>query len=91
MDAARILASRGCRQAEEGDCVERNYTSERGIVWRNDPRLKAPSRYRFTEDSILSFARNIQCATLLVMAKDGIYKKATIGELDAILHVCFLA
>ena len=57
--SARILIDRGM---EEGDG---------GYHWRADPRLRLPSRVRFSEQQVHSFLSRITCPTLLVRATNG--------------------
>jgi pimeloyl-ACP methyl ester carboxylesterase len=58
-DSARILVERGTVSTPDG------------VSWRADPRLRLPSRVRFTEEQVLAFLRRIACPTLLVRARSG--------------------
>lgn len=42
-----------------------------GYRWRSDPRLKVPSLHRFTEEQVIEFIKQIECPTLMLMAKNG--------------------
>ena len=42
-----------------------------GYRWRSDPRLKVPSLHRFTEEQVIEFIKQIQCPSLMLMAKNG--------------------
>ncbi len=59
LPAARRLAERGTRQQADG------------IVWRSDPRLRAPSLMPFTEDQVLAFLQRVSARALLVVAERG--------------------
>lgn len=61
-EAATCLVERGLKQ------VRNQYT------WRTDPRLRTPSRVRFTFEQSVAFLRQITAQTLLIVAKDGIFK-----------------
>ncbi len=53
-------------------------TSEGGVQWRSDRRLRYASRVRFTEDQVLAFLSRIRCPTLLVVATDGLRMPETV-------------
>jgi pimeloyl-ACP methyl ester carboxylesterase len=42
-----------------------------GVQWRWDPRLRATSAVRFTEEQVLAFLGRIACPTLLIRAQRG--------------------
>lgn len=58
-ESAEILCSRGLVEAQGG------------FRWAADPRLRHPSRLRFTEDHVLHFLSRIKAPALLVRANDG--------------------
>lgn len=58
-DAAAVLVRRGTRP-ESG-----------GYVWRADPRLRAPSLFRLSDDHVVAFLERISCPVLLVRATRG--------------------
>lgn len=60
--AARTLVERG------------TYTSDDGVCWRSDPRLRWPSAYRLTEKQVLAFLRAVRAPTQVVVADDGLLK-----------------
>jgi len=59
--SARILASRGC----SGD--------DKNVSWNHDPWVKQPSAFRFTENAIRAFIKNIKCPVMVVCVQDGVY------------------
>jgi pimeloyl-ACP methyl ester carboxylesterase len=65
--SARILASRGCN----GD--------DKNVSWNHDPWVKQPSAFRFTENAIRAFVKNIQCPVLVVCAQNGVYNTPLFG------------
>lgn len=63
--SASLLAARGVVQTEDG----------KGFVWGSDPKLLRPSVQYLTNDSIAAFHRNIRCPTLVLLARDGLFKE----------------
>ncbi|KTT38646.1 alpha/beta hydrolase [Pseudomonas oryzihabitans] len=59
-EAAELLAERGL-MAVPG-----------GYTWRSDPRLRLPSRMRFTPQQAQACVRAVSCPTALVIAADGL-------------------
>lgn len=57
--AAYMLATRGTESVDGG------------LRWRADPRLRVPSRIRFTEAQVLAFIRAIKAPVRLIRARDG--------------------
>lgn len=66
---AQILASRGLRETSEA--VE----GKTGVVWRTDPWLLMPSRLRLTRDLGLAFVRGVEAPALVLVAKDGMFRR----------------
>jgi pimeloyl-ACP methyl ester carboxylesterase len=58
-DVAAVIAARGLR------------TVEGGVAWKSDPRLRHPSRTRYSEDAVLAFLRRITCPVLVVRGSQG--------------------
>ena len=58
-ESARLLVDRGSE------------TSDGGIRFTHDPRLKTRSRLRFTENQVLAFLSAISCPVLAVRARQG--------------------
>ncbi|TDP00030.1 alpha/beta fold hydrolase [Marinomonas balearica] len=59
--SARILVKRGAIQ-KEGEWY-----------WRHDSKLAFPSPYRMDEESVASFAHEVKCPTLALLANEGLY------------------
>jgi pimeloyl-ACP methyl ester carboxylesterase len=57
--AAAVIAARGLEEVEGG------------VSWKSDPRLRHPSRTRYTEDAVLAFLRRITCPVLVVRGSQG--------------------
>ncbi len=55
-----ILVRRGTKETPQGK-----------VVFRHDPRLKIPSRFRMTEDVVTAFLRAIKNRVLVIWAHDG--------------------
>jgi pimeloyl-ACP methyl ester carboxylesterase len=60
--AATLLCDRGL-----GAC-------EGGFTWTSDPRLRASSALRFTEESVLAFLRDVRVPVLVVLGNDSAFK-----------------
>lgn len=58
-ESVRTLLGRGLRE-ESG-----------GFSFRQDPRLRHRSPFRYTEEQVLAFLEEIRCPTLLIQAEDG--------------------
>lgn len=61
-NASKLLVDRGAKQENDA------------WVWKHDGRLTFPSPYRMDEESVQAFIRDIKCPTLVLLAKDGVYK-----------------
>lgn len=48
-------------------------TTLNGLAWRYDQRLVLPEYHRFTEDQAQSFLAGIQCPTLVILGKTGLF------------------
>ncbi|MBL4846950.1 MAG: alpha/beta fold hydrolase [Planctomycetes bacterium] len=59
-DAAKLIVTRGTRDAEGG-----------GVTWRTDPRLRGFSPMRITEEHVTAFLERIACPTLLIRGREG--------------------
>jgi len=60
---ARVLAARGTAARGEG------------VVWRADPWLLQPTRLRLPRDAALAFARAVRAPALLLVARDGMFRR----------------
>jgi len=49
--------------------------TNKGVSWRYDQRLVLPEYHRLTEDQAQSFLSGIQCPTLVILGKDGLFKE----------------
>jgi YrbI family 3-deoxy-D-manno-octulosonate 8-phosphate phosphatase len=58
-EGARILVARGTKDVEGG------------VTWRADPRLRALSPMRITEEHVHAFLKRVSCPTLLIRARAG--------------------
>eukprot|EP00299_Pterocystis_sp_00344_P005916 c17665_g1_i1.p1 GENE.c17665_g1_i1~~c17665_g1_i1.p1 ORF type:complete len:356 (-),score=51.29 c17665_g1_i1:20-1042(-) len=65
IEAARILCRRGLVEAPEGN----------GYVWASDSVLLKPPRQSIHEDHVIAYLSHIQAPTLLILAKDGLFKQ----------------
>lgn len=65
----RRLVDRSCEQDDDGRWF-----------FAYDPRLKAPSRLRLTEQQVLAFLAGIDCPVLLVRPADGLVAASDIEE-----------
>ncbi len=43
-----------------------------GVTWRWDPRLRAMSPYRLSEEQVEAFLKRIRCPALAVRARNGL-------------------
>ncbi len=66
MDVQRVDAGSAAILCERGLAA-----TEGGYTWTADPRLRHPSRLRFTEAHVLRFLERIKAPSLLVRADDG--------------------
>ncbi len=46
-------------------------STERGFVWKHDPRMRLPSYSNFSESQIRAFIQRIDCPTLLIYGEEG--------------------
>ena len=60
LESARLLMDRSTRRLDE-----------HRVQLRLDPKLRAPSLLRFTEEQVQSFLKRVQCKVLLIKANDG--------------------
>lgn len=58
--SARLLVTRGTEPVEGG------------VRFTHDPRLREPSRMRFTEEQVRALLHAVRCATLVVQAREGL-------------------
>jgi pimeloyl-ACP methyl ester carboxylesterase len=68
MDGFRPVSFEAAQRLVDRGLVE----AERGYTWRSDVSLTLPTAIRTTFGQGLAFARNIQCASVLVLAEAGI-------------------
>ena len=81
-EAAKILCERGHVRSNE------SHESGHSFRWAFDPALKNTSRYRLNSGAICSFFQRIttkNLPVLLVLADDGIYKKAIRAPVNLLL------
>jgi pimeloyl-ACP methyl ester carboxylesterase len=53
--------------------VERNLASvEKGYIWRTDPRLKIPSKFRMTESQVQTLLKQIAMPVLLIASSESL-------------------
>ena len=73
-ESAAVLAARATEQVEGG------------LRWRADPRLRIPSRVRFTEAHVHAFLSAIQAPVRLIQAEDGFpFEEATMATRVALV------
>ncbi len=66
-----------CEQAVRILCERGLVQTEKGWMWRTDPRLLLPSVLRFQEVQVIELFTEICCPVLLILAKEGSLKKAS--------------
>lgn len=73
-EAARLLVERGTKEVAGG------------VLWRADPRLRALSPMRMTEEHVHAFLRAVRCPTLLLRAREGYAfdQKLLLGRLECL-------
>ena len=54
------------------------YSTPKGIKWTTDKRLMIPSSFSLSEEQVLAFIKEIDCPTLVIIAKDGFLDQNTL-------------
>lgn len=61
--------------------VERNIkVSGQRLQWRTDPRLRAQSSVRLTEEQVAAFLQRLQCPCLVLLAQQGIIPESMVNK-----------
>jgi len=67
VDSARLLVERGLRKSAD--------TDGGGYTWATDPWLMVPSRMYMPAETQLAFAERVQAPTLVLLTRDGVFRK----------------
>ncbi len=62
--------------------------TEQGYIWNNDPRLKAASAFKLSEDHLRVMLAAISAPVLLVLAEDGFARFPELSEMAACIENC---
>ena len=78
-EAAKAIQKRFPKIPDEAAVHMARYgtrSTQKGLVWKYDPRLRLPSYSSFSESQICAFIERIDCPTLLVYSSEGDWMKS---------------